>query len=449
MARRLLILSLSLLILGCIHFEEKTMSMSNIENNFTSELNKSDIKNIDVGFIENNLFGDSDKVTDENGVKNRKIKIFYFIKKANIENAPYLVFLNGGPGIAITDMFFQYQYNTFYSNVNVIFFDQRGNGLSDEPSADINELSYYSAKYIVSDAEKIREKLLGKNSKWNIFGQSYGGIIARKYIEYKAHSIKRVITHGSAKYDPIDVAVNTEINTFDRLKVFTTKYPDDVKLIEKTKFDLSDHDSICSKIFCIKGKGLIHILAILYSVKSDDDFHSFLNQIDKDNPKQSFLEKIKPLSTVLLEAGLVNQAVAQIDMIGDISSDDVSIKSKEILKSRGIDIKNAIFSKQLFDESLITISDDLKQLENNFKTHKFKTDVVDLNLVVRKCNNYGIHLDVFGGVTDTLAINSIKNEESYIRTNFKTSSFINYHYSNGHHREWLTNNEIFKKIILE
>lgn len=426
-----------------------SQTKSNMEHNFILQLENSTIKNIDVGFIENNLFGESDILVDENGIKNRKIKIFYFVKKANTNNAPYLVFLNGGPGIAITDMFFQYQYNTFLPDVNVVFFDQRGSGLSDKPTSDISELRYYSAKYIINDAEIIRETLLGKNSKWIIFGQSYGGLIARKYIENNPNSIKRVITHGSAKYDPVDVAVNTELNTINRLKDFFLKYPEDLKLIEKIKNELSDSDSICSKIFCIKGKGLVHILAILYSVKSDEDFHLFLNQIDKKDAKQGFLDKIKPLSNLILDAGLVNQAVAQIDMIGDLTPDAVSSKTKEILISKEVDIENVPLSKQLFEESLITISDDLKQLENNFKTHKFKTDIVDLDLVLQHCSNSKIHLDIFGGISDTLAINSIKNEEKLIKANLKKSSFINYHYSSGHHREWLTNSEMFIKLILE
>lgn len=132
---------------------------------------------------------------------------------------------------------------------------------------------------------------------------------------------------------------------------------------------------------CTNSRGhVIHILAILYTVKSDEDFHLFLNQIDKKDAKLDFLDIIKPLSNLILDAGLINQAVAQIDMIGDLTPDEVSSKEKEILISKGVDIKS---------------------------------------------------------------------EEKYIKANFKKSSFVNYHYSGGHHREWLTNSEMFDKLILE
>lgn len=428
---------------------KKVMQDNYLNNSFTDELIKSNIQNIDCGYIENSLFGNEDFIIDENGVKNRKIKIFYFIKKSLTKNAPYIVFLNGGPGIAVTDMFFQYQYSSFLPEVNVVFFDQRGNGHSDKPTSDINELKYYSAKYIVIDTEKLREHILGKESKWTIFGQSYGGVIARKYIEYFPNSIKRVITHGSAKYDPIDVAINTELNSLNRLNSFFSKYPEDLVLIKKIKNELLDTDSLHSKIYSIKGKGLIHILAILYSVKSDEDFHHFLSQIDNERSKQSFLEIIKPLSDLILDAGLVNQAVAQIDLIGDISTDEISKKTKETLSLKGISLDNSILSKQLFDDSLDTESDDLKNLESCFKNRLFKTDTVDLDNVVNQCNKYKIPLDVFGGLSDSLAINSIKNEEIYIKSKFSESSCINYHYSKGHHREWLTNYDAFNKLILE
>ena len=52
-----------------------SQTKSNMEHNFILQLENSTIKNIDVGFIENNLFGESDILVDENGIKNRKIKI--------------------------------------------------------------------------------------------------------------------------------------------------------------------------------------------------------------------------------------------------------------------------------------------------------------------------------------------------------------------------------------
>lgn len=412
---------------------------------FKKSLCEANIKNIEVGYIENYLFGNAGSLIDENNVKNNKIEVFYFIKKAQKENAPYLVFLNGGPGIAVSDMFLHYRYDSFLPNVNVVFFDQRGNGFSHQPLDDIHELKYYSAKYIISDSEKIREKILGKNSKWIVFGQSYGGVVARKYIEYAPSSIQKVITHGSAKYDAVDVAVNMEINTLNRLNLFFSKFPEDRLLLESIKKELKDSDTISSQVFCIKGKGIIHLLALLFSIKSDEDFHAYLGSLESSNLKQSFLNSIKPFSELVLTAGMLNQAVAQIDIIGNIASGEVTKLAKEMLIANGMDVKNLLISKLLFDQSLITTSKDLKKLEGLFEKQKIKTDTVNLDTIVQLTNEMNIQVDVFGGETDTLSINAIRNEENYIR-NSKAKN-IRYHYSKGHHREWLTNSEMFQDFL--
>jgi len=54
-------------------------------------------------------------------------------------------------------------------------------------------------------------------------------------------------------------------------------------------------------------------------------------------------------------------------------------------------------------------------------------------------------MDAFGGAEDTLALQAIKSKESYVRG--KNSKNIFYHFTKGHHREWLTNSHIFTDVL--
>lgn len=127
------------------------------------------------------------------------------------------------------------------------------------------------------------------------------------------------------------------------------------------------------------------------------------------------------------------------------SSKELTEKTKTILLEKGIDVKKAAFSKVLFDDSLVSVSKDLNQLEDLFKNKKINTDTVNLDLILKITNNLKLNFEIFGGLSDTLSIDSIREEEKYIKKH--DSNFIQYHYSDGHHREWLTNSDMFKGFL--
>ncbi len=122
------------------------------------------------------------------------VYVFYYYLKNHKAVMPTL-FLNGGP-----------QSNSHYSPQNfahvnhlwLIFFDQRGTGCSSPypQYADNYQMRYllWSAIGIVHDAEKIRERLGWKQ--WNILGQSYGAMIAQRYVEQSPQSLNIAIAHG-------------------------------------------------------------------------------------------------------------------------------------------------------------------------------------------------------------------------------------------------------------
>ena len=167
--------------------------------------------NVSTGMIKTDLFGDESKKVDEYGVINREIEVFYLLRKSKVEDSPYLIFFNGGPGIGFSEQFFEHNgYNDFLIDYNIVFMDQRGTGLSDKPSENLYEYRYFSSSYICHDAEKIRKKLLSENGRWVVFGQSFGGHLVRKYLELYTKSALVGISHGYGECSSITMKTNIE-----------------------------------------------------------------------------------------------------------------------------------------------------------------------------------------------------------------------------------------------
>ncbi len=405
-------------------------------------------KNVEYGWINSRLFGNSDMNIDSDGVKNKQIRVFYLIRKSNRKNAPYVVFFNGGPGIALTKLYNRYKYGGFLPDFNIVFIDQRGNGLSSPPDTEnLYGLKYYTARYISYDAEKIRSKLLGSNGKWIVFGQSYGGIIARKYIEIYPKNILLAITHGSAKYNATDVAINTELNTIKRLSAYFKKFPEDRRTISKIKTELKIGHFIESNIYRLVGKNLLDLLYIIYAINSDNKVHDFLESLDKKDIASSFVEEISPIATILLDAGKLNIVIAHIDLMNGNTFDEITRRVKKSLSERKFDLSKVLVSKIRLDDNLQIISKDYESLDNLFSQHHFKADSTNLLKIAENLNEFKFEFHVFGSYNDTLAIDSVKAEEKFVIDNKITN--WDYHYSNGTHREWLEHQSIFTDVLKE
>lgn len=83
-----------------------------------------------------------------------------------------LVLIAGGPGDSHT--YFKPYFNKLAKKYTIIYFDARGRGRSTKPFN-----GSYSVDKDVEDLENLRSKL--GYSKFNIFGHSYGGIVAESY----------------------------------------------------------------------------------------------------------------------------------------------------------------------------------------------------------------------------------------------------------------------------
>jgi pimeloyl-ACP methyl ester carboxylesterase len=181
--------------------------------------------NVFFGKIKTKLFAEKIDAVDEYGVSNREIEIFYMVRRSLVEEAPYLIFFNGGPGIGFSEQFFEHNgYNDFMTDYNIVFMDQRGTGFSDRPLNNLYEYRYFSSRYICHDAEEIRKKLLTGNKKWIVFGQSFGGHLVRKYLELYANSALVGISHGYGECSSITMKRNIEKVLFKQVDDYFLKY---------------------------------------------------------------------------------------------------------------------------------------------------------------------------------------------------------------------------------
>lgn len=192
----------------------------------------------------------------------RKINVFYYGRKNLNKTRPPIAFFNGGPSASSHGSFEILEGHLESKKVNFIYIDQRGTGCSDPyPSGSNLEsaraLTNYTTRSIVNDAEEIRKTLFGENSKWKIFGQSYGGMIVQRYISMYPKSIDTAYAHG--------FAIMTDQYEWMKFRILAQKrvvedyfhqYPQDRSDLEKIKGLIPndkcfiDNDiSLCGPVF--------------------------------------------------------------------------------------------------------------------------------------------------------------------------------------------------------
>ena len=95
-----------------------------------------------------------------------------------------VVLLHGGPGA--THHYFHPHFSKLKDSAKVIYYDQRGCGLSDRNKGD-----GYSIDQAVDDLENLR-KSLGID-RWTVLGHSYGGLLAQNYAKKYPQSCKGLV----------------------------------------------------------------------------------------------------------------------------------------------------------------------------------------------------------------------------------------------------------------
>ncbi|MBN1551143.1 alpha/beta hydrolase [bacterium] len=106
------------------------------------------------------------------------------------QGKPVVMTLHGGPGIGDGDDN-KKMFAPLESEFTFIYFDQRGNGRSDEADP-----STYTHQQIVEDTEVLRKHL--KIEKMALSGGSYGGMLAMEYALQYPDNISHMILRGTA-----------------------------------------------------------------------------------------------------------------------------------------------------------------------------------------------------------------------------------------------------------
>ncbi|MBY0414135.1 MAG: alpha/beta fold hydrolase [Bdellovibrionales bacterium] len=169
----------------------------------------------------------------------KKINIFWY-SKAKPNQLP-VIFFNGGPiGTDRSSYSIQSPMEDRF-DLGIVYMDQRGTGCSSIPPAIVDEKtayqsSLYASEGIARDADVLRIKLLGKKTKWTVFGQSYGGMIAARYLKLYPNSILSIHTvSGVPKKDFSDFFYNRMKSYLRQLRYFQTMYPDGLTKMQNFK----------------------------------------------------------------------------------------------------------------------------------------------------------------------------------------------------------------------
>jgi pimeloyl-ACP methyl ester carboxylesterase len=185
-----------------------------------------------------------------------------FVRKVNAvgnegKNLPYLLYLQGGPGFQSPRPEGRYGWlKRATEEYQVLLLDQRGTGLSSPVTHQTLSIfpttgeaaqyfTYFRADSIVRDCEFIREKLLGRDGRWVILGQSFGGFCAATYLSFAPSGLAGVIFSGGLP--PVAFSCPDQIYRYTFAKVleynvkYYQRYPEDVKRVKAIAFYLKNH----------------------------------------------------------------------------------------------------------------------------------------------------------------------------------------------------------------
>jgi pimeloyl-ACP methyl ester carboxylesterase len=158
---------------------------------------------------------------------------------------PWLLFLQGGPGFPAPrpearDGWLKRALQSY----RVFLLDQRGTGRSTpvthqtlarlpSPRAQADYLKHFRADSIVQDAEWIRRELLGRDGRWTVLGQSYGGFCLAHYLSVAPTGLSGGIFTGGIPpltNTPDEVYRATYRRVRERNRRYYGRYPEDIAL---------------------------------------------------------------------------------------------------------------------------------------------------------------------------------------------------------------------------
>ena len=162
------------------------------------------------------------------------------------EDRPYLLFLQGGPGMEATRPTSPPTgwMKRALADYRLLLLDQRGTGRStpvgpdlpgETAAAQASYLSHFRADSIVRDAELIRHEL--GVDRWSVLGQSFGGFTSMTYLSIAPEGLREAIITGGLS--PIgrpvdDIYAATYRRLIHKNEAYFARYPDAVSYTHLT-----------------------------------------------------------------------------------------------------------------------------------------------------------------------------------------------------------------------
>src|SRR3954447_25043547 len=167
---------------------------------------------------------------------------------------PYLLFLQGGPGIEATRPTSPPSgwMTRALKDYRILQLDQRGTGRStpvgtvipgETAEAQAEYLTHFRADAIVRDAERIREEL--GVERWSVLGQSFGGLCVMTYLSVAPEGLREAfVTGGLAPIGPRvdEVYRATYARTLERCRRHYERYPADRERVRALRERLERDD---------------------------------------------------------------------------------------------------------------------------------------------------------------------------------------------------------------
>jgi len=196
---------------------------------------------------------------DHKDLSKGKFDLYYFVRMPESGKGKRTVlFCAGGPGQMVHEPMSEITFADFLTQngYNVVYFHQRGAGLSQIPASNRYD-RFLRTRYAIEDIEEIRRDFLGEHGKWDgIIGWSYGTVVAQQYTHSYRDKVERLVLIGPMSRDkfknsgnPFDETIKA-IRNIDRNTL--------ANILKFTDFDdLSSHqkEAILDTVFMGDDKG--------------------------------------------------------------------------------------------------------------------------------------------------------------------------------------------------
>ncbi|MGW3307385.1 alpha/beta fold hydrolase [Streptomyces sp. NPDC001073] len=178
--------------------------------------------------------------------------------KADREDLPWLVYLQGGPGFGANRFVGRQAWlGRALDDYRVLLLDQRGTGHSTPltrqtlplyggPAEQAERLTHFRADSIVRDCEAIRPALTG-GAPWTVLGQSFGGFCTVNYLSTAPEGLTAAILTGGlpsldAHADDVYRAAYPRIER--KVAAHYDRYPQDVERARRIAEHLMRHEPV-------------------------------------------------------------------------------------------------------------------------------------------------------------------------------------------------------------